>query len=100
VLALGDRVSVFRFELLMMNTKFNRKHEMFIQEKLSSGRYHTIEEIIVEALELLEEHDKKYEQWLQAALTNRDVSIAELERLDNKFLIAQLERKLRKALES
>ncbi|MBD2449342.1 type II toxin-antitoxin system ParD family antitoxin [Nostoc sp. FACHB-152] len=83
-----------------MNTKFYRKHEMFIQEKLSSGRYHTIEEIIVEALELLEEHDRKYEQWVQAALTNRDVSIAELERLDQKFLIVQLERKLRKALES
>ncbi|MBD0390854.1 MAG: hypothetical protein ICV54_31265, partial [Nostoc sp. C3-bin3] len=27
-------------------------------------------------------------------------SIAELERIDNKFLVAQLERKLRKALES
>jgi antitoxin ParD1/3/4 len=73
---------------------------MFIQEKLSSGRYHTIEEIIVEALELLEEHDRKYEQWLQAVRNNVDVSIAELERIDNQFLIAQLERKLRKALES
>ncbi|MBD2437128.1 type II toxin-antitoxin system ParD family antitoxin [Nostoc sp. FACHB-110] len=83
-----------------MNTKFNRKHETFIQEKLTSGRYHTIEEIIVEALELLEEHDKKYEQWLQAARENHNVSIAELERIDNKFLIAQLERKLRQALES
>jgi antitoxin ParD1/3/4 len=83
-----------------MNNKFNRKHEMFIQEKLSSGRYHTIEEIIVEALELLEEHDRKYEQWLQAVRNNVDVSIAELERIDNQFLIAQLERKLRKALES
>lgn len=83
-----------------MNNKFNQKHEMFIQEKLSSGRYHTIEEIIVEALDLLEEHDRKYEQWLQAARNNVDVSLAELERLDNKFLIAQLERKLRKALES
>ncbi|MBU7585213.1 MAG: type II toxin-antitoxin system ParD family antitoxin [Nostoc sp. TH1S01] len=83
-----------------MNYKFNRKHEIFIQEKLSSGRYHTLEEIIVEALELLEEHDKKYEQWLQAARENGNVSIAELERIDNKFLIAQLERKLRQALES
>ncbi|MCC5639331.1 type II toxin-antitoxin system ParD family antitoxin [Nostoc sp. CHAB 5844] len=83
-----------------MNIKFNRKHEIFIQEKLSSGRYHTIEEIIVEALDLLEEHDKKYEQWLQAARENVDVSLAELERIDNKFLIVQLERKLRKALES
>jgi len=97
---LSDRASIFIFELSVMNTKFNRKHEMFIQEKLSSGRYHTIEEIIVEALELLEEHDRKYEQWLQAARENRDVSIAELERIDNKFLIGQLERKLRKALES
>jgi len=83
-----------------MNSKFNRKHEMFIQEKLSSGRYHTIEEIIVEALDLLEEHDRKYEQWLEAARNNVDVSIAELERIDNKFLVTQLERKLRKALES
>ncbi|ALF54517.1 hypothetical protein ACX27_19405 [Nostoc piscinale CENA21] len=83
-----------------MKFKFNRRHEIFIQEKLSSGRYHTIEEIIAEALELLEEHDKKYEQWLEAVRNNADVSIAELERIDNKFLIAQLERKLRQALES
>ncbi|AFY40967.1 type II toxin-antitoxin system ParD family antitoxin [Nostoc sp. PCC 7107] len=83
-----------------MKSKFNQKHEIFIQEKLSSGRYHTIEEILVEALELLEEHDKKYEQWLQAACDHGDVSIAELEKIDGKFLIAQLERKLRKALES
>jgi antitoxin ParD1/3/4 len=100
VLTLGDRASIYKFELLIMNSKFNRKHEMFIQEKLSSGRYHTIEEIIIEALDLLEEHDKKYEQWLRAARENRDVSIAELERMDNKFLIAKLERKLRQALES
>ncbi|MBD2597154.1 hypothetical protein BCD64_18310 [Nostoc sp. MBR 210] len=83
-----------------MKFKFNRRHEIFIEEKLSSGKYHTIEEIIVEALELLEEHDKKYEQWLAAVRNNADVSIAELERIDNRFLIAQLERKLRQALES
>ncbi|MBD2298910.1 type II toxin-antitoxin system ParD family antitoxin [Nostoc sp. FACHB-190] len=83
-----------------MKFKFNRRHKIFIEEKLSSGRYHTIEEIIIEALELLEEHDKKYEQWLEAVRKSTDVSIAELERVDNKFLIAQLERKLRQALES
>lgn len=83
-----------------MNIKFNRKHETFIQEKLSSGKYHTIEEIITEALDLLEEHDKKYEQWLQATREKADVSLAELEKIDNKFFKAQIERKLRKALES
>ncbi len=41
-----------------MNIILNPEQQRFIEQKLSSGNYHSIDEIIVKALRLLEERDK------------------------------------------
>ncbi len=75
-----------------MNIFLNLEQKQFIQEKLQSGKYQTADEVIIEAFRLLEERDKRYEQWLEET---REIAIglAELERgegVDGEVVMAEL----------
>lgn len=40
------------------------EQDQFIQEKLKTGKYQTVDEVITEAFQLLEEHDRHDQEWL------------------------------------
>ncbi|WP_072622651.1 type II toxin-antitoxin system ParD family antitoxin [Spirulina major] len=51
--------------------------EQFVQNKLSSGQYGSADEVIAEALRLLEKRNRGYEAWL--AQTREQVKVAQAE---------------------
>lgn len=46
-----------------MNISLTPQQERLIQEKLKSGKYSTVDRVIDEALQLLEERDRQDENW-------------------------------------
>ncbi|MDZ7959001.1 MAG: type II toxin-antitoxin system ParD family antitoxin [Aulosira sp. DedQUE10] len=83
-----------------MNVNLKPEEEQFIQAKLATGKYETAYEVIVEALQLLEERDKHYEKWVEETRKKVAIGIAQLDRgegIDGKIAIARLRDKLRKA---
>lgn len=86
-----------------MNITLNPEQEKFIQEKLISGKYHTADEVIVEAFRLLEERDKHYENWIQETRKKVAVGTAQLDRgegLDGETVVEKLREKFYKAREA
>lgn len=86
-----------------MNITFKPEEEQLIQEKIKSGKYATAYEVIVEALRLLEERDKKYEKWVEETREKVAVGIAQLDRgegIDGEVVIARLREKLKKTCEN
>ncbi len=81
-----------------MNISLTPKQERLIQEKLKSGRYSTVDRVIDEALELLEERDRQDEDWSGETRQKVIVGSAETERkenLDGEVVMAQLKDKFR-----
>jgi antitoxin ParD1/3/4 len=64
----------------MMNISLKPEQEQFIQEKLRSGKYETIDELITEAFRLLEERDRYYENWVDETRKKVAVGISQLDR--------------------
>jgi antitoxin ParD1/3/4 len=44
-----------------MNISLTAEHEQFIQQKLQSGRYETVNDLLMQAFQLLEEWDETQE---------------------------------------
>ena len=89
--------------LKMMNVILQPAQEQFIQEKLKSGKYKTAYEVIVEALQLLEERGRNYEKWVEETREKVAVGLEQLDRgegIDGEVVVARLRDKLRKARES
>ncbi len=63
-----------------MDITLKPEQQQFIQAKLSSGKYATVDEVITEALLLLEQRDKHYQQWVEETREKVQVGIAQLER--------------------
>lgn len=63
-----------------MDIILNPEQEQFIQEKLKSGKYETVDEVIIEAFRLLEERDKHYEQWVEETRKKVTVGLEQLDR--------------------
>ncbi len=58
-----------------MNITLTTEHEQFIQQKLQSGRYKTVNELLVQAFQLLEEWDE----------TEESLTIAQQQELDRRL---------------
>ena len=83
-----------------MNIILKPEQAKFIYEKLNSGKYSTSDEIIAEALRLLEERDREAQKWIEETRQKVDVAIEELRRgegIDGAIVVAQLKEKLRQA---
>jgi antitoxin ParD1/3/4 len=83
-----------------MNVTLKPEEEQLIQEKLKSGKYETVYEVIVEALRLLEERDKHHEKWVEETRKKVAVGLEQLDRgegIDGEVVIARLRDKLSKA---
>lgn len=86
-----------------MNISLKPEQEQFIQEKLRSGKYESIDELIAEALRLLEECDRYYEKWVEETRHKVAIGIEQADRghvTDGKVVIARLREKIHKARES
>jgi antitoxin ParD1/3/4 len=86
-----------------MNIELKPEQEQFIQEKLNSGKYRTVDEVILEAFRLLEERDKQYEKWVQQTREKVAIGITQLEQgegLDGESVMTQIQEKFRNARET
>ncbi|MFN6480203.1 type II toxin-antitoxin system ParD family antitoxin [Nostoc sp. DedQUE07] len=73
-----------------------------IQEKVATGRYTNAEEVISQALKLLEEWDKGYQEWIEETRKKVEVGLAEIERgevLDGETVVMQILERFQKARE-
>ncbi|WP_107668078.1 type II toxin-antitoxin system ParD family antitoxin [Cyanothece sp. BG0011] len=81
----------------MINITLKQEQETFIQEKLNSGEYNNIDEIITEALLLLEQKDKHYQQWVKETQEKLNIGIEQLDRgegIDSEIVINRLKNKI------
>lgn len=85
-----------------MTISLKPEQEQFLQEKLNSGKYTTVDEILTEAFRLLEERDKQYDEWVKTTQEKLEIGLAQLDRgegIDGEKVIAQLREKSRKLRE-
>jgi antitoxin ParD1/3/4 len=83
-----------------MNITLNNEQVELIQAKINSGKYQTIEQVINEALQLLEQRDREDQKWVQETRKKVDEAIEELRRgegIDGELVIAQLQEKLQRS---
>ncbi len=81
-----------------MNITLKPEQAEFIQQKLNSGKYSNVDEVIVEAFRLLYERDREYQKWVEETRQKVDVAIEELKRgegIDGDIVVAQLQERLR-----
>lgn len=83
-----------------MNIILKPDQEAFIHAKLQSGRYQTVDDVIQAALQLLNERDQAYEQWVIETRAKVDEGIVSLEHgegIDGEIFVNQLLAKLKQA---
>ncbi len=81
----------------MIKITLKQEQETFIQEKLNSGEYNNIDEIINEALLLLQQKDKNYQQWIKETQDKLNIGIAQLDAgqgIDSEIVINRLKNKI------
>lgn len=83
-----------------MNITLNSEQEQFIQAKLQSGKYQSVDDVVEAALHLLEEQDEAYEQWIVDTRAKVDAAAASLDRgegLDGEQTVNRILEKFRHA---
>ncbi|NES70489.1 MAG: type II toxin-antitoxin system ParD family antitoxin [Okeania sp. SIO2D1] len=78
------------------------EQEKLIQAKVKSGKYTTVDEIIAEALKLLDERDKYYQNWVEDTCRKVVVGLAQLDRgegIETQTVINKLKEKVCQAKE-
>ncbi len=86
-----------------MNITLRPEQEALIKSKLQSGQYQSVDDVIQAALDLLDEQDKAYEQWVIETRAKVEEGIASLERgegIDGEIFVNQLLSKLKLAKEA
>ena len=81
-----------------MNLLLKPEHQKLIEAQLSTGRYANPDEIIAEALELLNKRDQ-YQEWSEEIGRKIDIAAQQLDRgegIDCESAIALLRKKLQK----
>ena len=63
-----------------MNIILKPEQEQLIKAKVESGKYTTVDEVIAEALQLLDERDKHYQKWVEDTRQKVAVGLAQLDR--------------------
>lgn len=85
-----------------MDITLHPEQARLIQERLKTGRYKTVEEVIGTALYLLEERDQD-EEWIEEMRKKIEEGIASLDRgegLDGETVVNGLLEKLKQAKEA
>jgi antitoxin ParD1/3/4 len=87
---------------MKMNISLKLEHERFIEEQLNTGRYSTVDQVIAEALRLLEEQDKinqKRLEELRRKIASGTEQIAQGKVTDGEVVFARMEAKIRSFFE-
>ncbi|MEH2055474.1 MAG: type II toxin-antitoxin system ParD family antitoxin [Nostoc sp.] len=86
-------------ELFVMNISLKPEHEQFIQSQIQTGRYANVEELMNEALKLLQAREQRLEE-LRGKIVIGKEQIARGEVTDGEIVFAQLQEKINKIAES
>ena len=85
-----------------MNITLKPEQEQFIQNQLAQGRFPNDEAVINQALELLQEKQGEYEDWVEDVRVKVNEAAAELERGEGvplETVVEQIQAKFRHARE-
>ncbi|MCE2699256.1 MULTISPECIES: type II toxin-antitoxin system ParD family antitoxin [Nostocales] len=85
-----------------MNITLKPEQEQFIQNQLAQGRFPNAEAVINQALELLQEKQREYEDWVEDVKIKVNEAAAELERGEGvplETVVEQIQAKFRHARE-
>jgi antitoxin ParD1/3/4 len=85
-----------------MNIILKPEQEQLIKAKVNSGKYTTVEQVITEALQLLDERDKHYQKWVEDTRKKVAVGLAQLDRgegIEVQTVINHLKEKIKIAQE-
>lgn len=80
-----------------MNITLNTRLENLIQQQITSGKYSNINDVIEDALTLLEKRNQ-YDQWVKEIGVKIDIAAQQLDRgegINGEFAINQLRNNLR-----
>ncbi|MBG1268306.1 type II toxin-antitoxin system ParD family antitoxin [Nostoc sp. WHI] len=83
-----------------MNISLTPELEQLVKDKVNSGRYHSVSEVMGEALRLLDERDRIREQRLAELKAKIQVGIEALDRgevVDGEEVFAEIEEDIRRA---
>ncbi len=83
-----------------MNISLTPELEQLVKDKVSSGKYHSVSEVMGEALRLLEERDRIRDQRLAELKAKIQVGIEASERgevVDGEEVFAEIEEDIRRA---
>lgn len=86
-----------------MSIALTPTQEQLLDRLIRTGRYSSAAEVLSAALQLLEERERHYEQWLEETRQKVQVGLDELDRgegLDGDVVMERLREKLRNARES
>ncbi|BAY33181.1 hypothetical protein NIES2107_50760 [Nostoc carneum NIES-2107] len=86
-----------------MNIQLKAEYEQFIQNRIATGRYESAEDVIAQALKLLEEWENGYQEWEAEVQQKIAVGLASIERgdvLNSEVFMERLEEKLRQICEN
>jgi antitoxin ParD1/3/4 len=87
-----------------MNISLTLEQEKFLQEKLKSGRYETVEQAIAQALQLLEERDRALDERrleeLRQKIASANEQIARGQLTDGEVVFERFREKIRRIAES
>ena len=78
------------------------EQEQLIQAKVNSGKYTTVDEVLTEALQLLDERDRQYQKWVEDTRKKVAVGLAQLDRgegIEVQTVIDKLKEKVKLAKE-
>ena len=81
-----------------MSITLKPEQEQLIQAKVKTGKYNNVDEVITEALQLLEERDKHYQKWIEETRQKVAVGLAQLdggEGIEVQTVINNLKEKVR-----
>ena len=85
-----------------MNIVLKPEQGKWIQAKVNSGKYTTVDEVIAEALKLLDERDKHYQKWVEDSRKKVAVGLVQLDKgagIEVQTVINKLKEKVRQAKE-
>ncbi|MBD2385415.1 ribbon-helix-helix domain-containing protein [Cylindrospermum sp. FACHB-282] len=76
-----------------MSISLTPNQERFIQTKLQAGKYHSVEEVLEIALQLLDEYDRAETEWVRDVREKIDAAIAVSEQtapIDGEIFVNQI----------